>query len=206
MTAATYTNGTHSHKLSPAMTRMLHTLKDAPLDGATYHRNRTVKALQRRGLVEYVYERYEGPEQAGCAEYRITHAGKDALVAQSTVGEILNSPEMVEKIKRQVREFVAAERDAEIAALVGEIRQTVDEMEALENKTLAAKDRLRVLLAQRGENWTDESGYARLMPDTVRTGYDTKALDALILSDPAKFARLRDYRREFTVRSHVQVK
>src|SRR5262245_52399764 len=95
--------------------------------------------------------------------------------------------------------------DAEIAHLVSEIRQTTDQMAALEEMVQTAKARLRVLLAARGENWSDDSGYARLMTDSIRTSYDTRALDDLILKGK-RYAFLRNHRREFAVKGGVQVR
>jgi hypothetical protein len=96
--------------------------------------------------------------------------------------------------------------DEQIAQLVAEIRQTVDEIERLDDAVQAAKDRLRILLTQRGENWTDDDGYARLTSDSTRASYDSHALDQLILSDPAAHGWLKDYRRSFAVRGSVVVK
>jgi hypothetical protein len=56
-----------------------------------------------------------------------------------------------------------------------------------------------------GTNWQDDVGYARLIPESKRTSYDSKALDDLILRDPA-FDCLRAYRRESKIRGSVQVK
>lgn len=109
-------------------------------------------------------------------------------------------------VKNGTDAAIAQALDAEIAHLVEIVRETVDEMAALEEKVRAAKDRLRILLIQRGENWKDEEGYARLMADSVRTSYDTRALDELIISDPLRHGWLKDYRKEFTVRGGVQVK
>lgn len=96
--------------------------------------------------------------------------------------------------------------DAEIEQLMAEYRQTADEMERLEDVQRAAKDRLRILLIQRGENWKDADGYARLVSDSSRTTYETKALDELIIADPVKNGWLKEYRKEFAVRGGVQVK
>ena len=101
---------------------------------------------------------------------------------------------------------IAQALDAEIAQIVEMVRATVDEMAVLEEKVRMAKDRLRILLVQRGDNWKDDDGYARLMADSVRTSYDTRALDELIIGDPLRHGWLKDYRKEFTVRGGVQVK
>jgi hypothetical protein len=101
---------------------------------------------------------------------------------------------------------IARALDTEISQLVEMVRETVDEMAGLEEKVRGAKDRLRVLLVQRGDNWSDDDGYARLMTDSVRTSYDTRALDELIINDPLRHGWLKDYRKEFSVRGGVQVK
>jgi hypothetical protein len=101
---------------------------------------------------------------------------------------------------------IAQALDAEIAQIVEMVRETVDEMAVLEEKVRMAKDRLRILLVQRGDNWKDDDGYARLMSDSVRTSYDTRSLDELIINDPLRHGWLKDYRKEFTVRGGVQVK
>lgn len=95
--------------------------------------------------------------------------------------------------------------DAEISQLVAEVRQLTDEMEALEEKVQAAKQRLSTLLTLKGESWADDSGYARLIAESKRTSYDTKALDDLILKGK-RYAFLRNHRREFSVRGCVVVK
>lgn len=99
-----------------------------------------------------------------------------------------------------------APQDEEIAALVGCIRQWMNDMERLEDQVQAAKNRLRVLLAERGDNWTDDLGYARLMPDTKRTSYDTRALDLKIIKNPKKYGWLKRMRKAFVVKGYVSVK
>jgi len=101
---------------------------------------------------------------------------------------------------------IAQARDNEIAHLVETVRQTVDQMSVLEEKVQAAKEQLRFLLLQRGENWSDDDGYARLMADSIRTTYNTRALDDLILKDPLRHGWLKDYRKESMVRGGVQVR
>ncbi len=117
-----------------------------------------------------------------------------------------NGDEFINKIIYGTYWFQAAADEIEIAQLVATIRQATDEMEALEAVVSTAKDRLRVLLSQRGENWKDDDGYVRLVADSVRTSYDTRALDELIISDPLRNGWLKDYRREFTVRGGVSVR
>lgn len=109
-------------------------------------------------------------------------------------------------VKNDRRAVIMPSIDDEIAQLVEVVRDTVDQMSGLEDKIKATKDRLRALLVQRGENWKDSDGYARLMADSVRTSYDTRALDDLLIRDPLRNGWLKDYRKEFTVRGGVQVK
>lgn len=118
----------------------------------------------------------------------------------------LNGDESINRIIYGTYWFQAAENEREISQLVATIRQATDEMEALETKVQTAKARLRALLTQKGENWQDADGYARLMADSVRTSYDPKALDALMLRSDWWHARLKPYRREFPVRGGVQVR
>lgn len=96
--------------------------------------------------------------------------------------------------------------EEEIAWLVSDIRQMTDEMEALDERVHDHKDRLRTLLEARGENWSDDRGYARLMADSTRTSYDAHALDQLIIADPTQHGWLKDYRKQFAVRGGIQVK
>ncbi len=96
--------------------------------------------------------------------------------------------------------------DERIAGLVREVRIIQSQIESLQGEIDEAKDELRVLLRERGENWADELGYARLIAETIRTTYDTKALDDLIIKDPLHYGWLKDHRNESTVRSMVQVK
>jgi len=99
-----------------------------------------------------------------------------------------------------------AMRDLQIKAEVQEIRAIVEQMEYLENAVAAKKARLRTLLEARGESWSDESGYARLMADSTRRSFNADALDKLMLRSKWWDARLRPYRKEFPVRGGVQVR
>lgn len=96
--------------------------------------------------------------------------------------------------------------DLQIEALVGEIRAITDQMEMLEDSVQSKKAKLRTLLTQKGENWKDDCGYARLVADSVRASYDARALDALMLRSDWWHARLKSYRREFNVRGGVSVR
>ena len=96
--------------------------------------------------------------------------------------------------------------DQRIAELVDTIRGNNRRIEALNARIEEAKEELRALLEQRGANWSDEEGYARLVTDTVRRWYDTQALDRLVMSDPLRHGWLVDYRRETPVRGTVKVR
>ena len=45
-----------------------------------------------------------------------------------------------------------------------------------------------------------------LISEGIRTSYETKALDELIIKDPLHYGWLKDYRKESAVRGGVQVK
>jgi uncharacterized protein YdcH (DUF465 family) len=96
--------------------------------------------------------------------------------------------------------------DQRIAELVSQVRTAQENIDSLNMEIEQAKDELRALLQERGGNWSDDVGYARLTSEGVRTIYDTKALDELIIKDPLHYGWLKDYRNESTVRSTVQVK
>ncbi len=96
--------------------------------------------------------------------------------------------------------------DNRIAELVDTVRAHRDRIAALEAKNDAAKDELRQLLELRGENWSDDEGYARLMAESTRTSYELKALDDLIIRDPLHYGWLKDFRKQSVVRGSIQVK
>lgn len=96
--------------------------------------------------------------------------------------------------------------DDKIAELVGDIRDCNDQIEAFASRISYAKSQLKMLLAERGENWSDDDGYARLVAESMRHSYDTKALDQMILSDPLRYGWLTDYRRESTLPGSIHVK
>ena len=96
--------------------------------------------------------------------------------------------------------------DATIQDIVQRIRSTRNEMEALEACINDMKGELRGLLEARGENWSDAEGYARIISPGERIGYDTEALDHLIIEDPLRYGWLKDYRITSTVQSRIQVK
>ncbi|MEO8392945.1 MAG: hypothetical protein ABI700_08125 [Chloroflexota bacterium] len=96
--------------------------------------------------------------------------------------------------------------DERIIDLVEKIRSHRQRINTLEAKNDAAREELRQLLELRGENWSDDDGYARLVPDSTRVSYETKALDDLIIHEPLHYGWLKDYRKESAIRSSVQVK
>jgi hypothetical protein len=96
--------------------------------------------------------------------------------------------------------------DERIAELVDIVRINQQRIARLEDRIAAVKEELRALLEQRGENWSDAEGYARLVNDGVRYYYDKQALDHLIITDPLRYGWLKDYRRETVVQGGVQVK
>ena len=100
----------------------------------------------------------------------------------------------------------AAVLDERIAELVDTVRAHRERIAALEAKNDAAKDELRQLLELRGENWSDDEGYARLTAESTRTSYESKALDDLILRDPLHYGWLKDYRKQSVVRGGIQIK
>lgn len=96
--------------------------------------------------------------------------------------------------------------DENIEEIVDRIRTYKADVERLESGINALKAELRRLLEDRGENWSDEDGYARIISEGERTNYDTSALDRLIIEDPLRYGWLKDYRITSTVQSRVQVK
>jgi hypothetical protein len=96
--------------------------------------------------------------------------------------------------------------DDRIAQLVSQIRAAQQSMDRTQARIEDIKNELRILLELRGENWSDDLGYARLTSEGVRTLYDTRALDELIIKDPLHYGWLKDYRSEASIRSTVQVK
>ena len=115
---------------------------------------------------------------------------------------------MVQEITREEARHKDADqlRDEEIAELVALIRVNRERIERFEAAVEVAKDDLRRLLDERGSNWSDDEGYARLASEGTRRSYDASALDELILSEPQRYGWLTDYRKESVVPSWVQVK
>ncbi len=100
----------------------------------------------------------------------------------------------------------ADEIDERITELVDLVRAQRERIAALEARSDSAKAELRALLERRGENWADDEGYARLVPESRRVAYETKALDELIIREPLHYGWLKDFRRESTIRSSIQVR
>jgi hypothetical protein len=96
--------------------------------------------------------------------------------------------------------------DAQIAGLVSHIRECQSEISEREAEISRLKEQLSALLRERGSNWSDDQGYARLVSEGTRIGYDTTALDDLIINDPLRYGWLKDYRRESVVSERVQVR
>lgn len=96
--------------------------------------------------------------------------------------------------------------DERINDIVEEIRTYRHQIEGLERCVGDLKDELRYLLEDRGGNWSDEVGYARLSAEGERTYYDSAALDEMIIADPLRYGWLKDYRVKSTVPSRIQVK
>lgn len=96
--------------------------------------------------------------------------------------------------------------EVEITALVELIRTLQRTIERSSLEIQEAKQALRPLLEERGENWSDEFGYARLVSEGVQRSYDADALDGLILSDPLRYSWLKGYRRERVLNERVSIK
>lgn len=111
---------------------------------------------------------------------------------------------MVQKALVQVSD--TNEVETAIVELVDMIRAYRERGEAIEEKIEEAKAELRELLDKYGQSWADDEGYARLVSEGIRTSYDTKELDELIIKDPLRYGWLKDYRKQSPVRGGVQVK
>lgn len=113
---------------------------------------------------------------------------------------------IMKQVSQTIDNDAKREIDQEISQLVARIRQQQVQMEQLDLEITSLKEQLGKLLRQRGENWSDDSGYARLVTESVRTFYDTDNLDELILTDPLHYGWLRDYRRQSIVPPRIQVR
>lgn len=107
---------------------------------------------------------------------------------------------------QQAEQAYTEQVDNEIAEIVEQIRIHQSIVEDNMDDIQALKERLAELLEARGANWSDDDGYARLVSAGTRIYYDTSALDDLIIKDPLHYGWLKDFRRESTVSSRVQVK
>lgn len=96
--------------------------------------------------------------------------------------------------------------DEPIERIVNEIRTCRAEMERLDACVASLKTELQDLLEERGSNWNDDIGYARIISEGERTSYNTSALDELIIQDPLRHGWLKDYRLTTPIASRVQVK
>jgi hypothetical protein len=96
--------------------------------------------------------------------------------------------------------------DERIAQLVETVRSHREHIAVLEAKADAAKKELFRLLVERGENWSDDDGYARLVPESSRASYETDKLDSLIIHDPLHYGWLKDYRKQSVIRANLQIK
>lgn len=101
---------------------------------------------------------------------------------------------------------LADDLDQQIAERVDLVRGIQERIGTLQDKIQGAKTELRELLEQKGSNWSDTEGYARITSDGLRVSYETKALDELIIKDPLRYGWLKDYRKEATVRGGIQIK
>lgn len=97
--------------------------------------------------------------------------------------------------------------DLQIEAEVQEIRALEDQIEILEGFRATRRARLRTMLEERGDNWSDgNGGFARIVAESTRTAYNAKALDDLQLQSPWWHKRLNKYRGTVAVKGYVQVK
>jgi hypothetical protein len=116
---------------------------------------------------------------------------------------------MAELTKNQAKGAIKSidQEISELVEMVREANERLDEV-ATEVKPIieAAKERLRMLLEYRGENWADDTGYARVVSSSVRITYDSKGLDKLIIEDPEQYGWLKQYRSENPVKGGISVK
>lgn len=107
---------------------------------------------------------------------------------------------------RQLAEVPRPDNDAKIIELVQNIRAHKNAIDQHQADIDALKIQLETLLIQRGQNWSDDEGYARLQSQGVRVFYSHEELDQLILTDPLRYGWLKDYRHESAVSARIQVK
>lgn len=96
--------------------------------------------------------------------------------------------------------------DELIAGIVSQLRCYAAAAAQIEEQKTALRERLAALLAERGEAWKDEAGYARLTSGGTRISYDTDELDARLITEPDRYQWLRDIRKATPIRPTVQVK
>lgn len=116
---------------------------------------------------------------------------------------------MADAINRGVKANIKS-IDQEISELVEMVREANERLDEVSSEVRpiieAAKERLRMLLEYRGDNWADDMGYARVVSNGTRVSYDYKALDKLIIEDPETYGWLKQYRSETPVKGGVSVK
>jgi chromosome segregation ATPase len=96
--------------------------------------------------------------------------------------------------------------DRNIQEIVDCIREYREETDRLETRINGLKEELRVLLEERGESWSDATGFARLLSEGERVYYDREALDRMIIEDPLRYGWLKDYRITSPIQGRVQVR
>lgn len=109
-------------------------------------------------------------------------------------------------VQRELEQDIETQLDDEIAERVASIRALQQQAGEMAIEIDALKLELHDLLTNRGSNWSDDKGYARSVSEGLRTSYETKMLDDLIIKDPLHYGWLKDYRKETLVRGGVQVK
>lgn len=85
--------------------------------------------------------------------------------------------------------------EREIKKRVKAIRMRRAWVAAHEAKIDTLRQELRERLEARGSNWEDADGYARIVTASERVSYETKGLDALIITQPDRYGWLADYRK-----------
>lgn len=94
----------------------------------------------------------------------------------------------------------------EISKIVANIRAKKAEIKLLEDLIEAERDILKRLLEERGDSWKDAEGYAMLTAESVRTSYDTSALDTMIVADPLQYGWLEKFRKSSLVAASLRIK
>lgn len=98
------------------------------------------------------------------------------------------------------------QQDNDIRDLVQCIRDHKAQMEQHQSEIATLKVRLETILKARGTNWSDDTGYARMLSEGTRVHYGTEELDHLILTDPLRYGWLKDYRHESPTSARLQIK